>query len=1177
MVKSNPGNWNWVSGSSKWQSGVLSGVTFEVWTGSTAVTNSAGTVIIPANTKVTNNASVGITGFNSSGQVVTGTDGKCSVRIPYGSYIIKEISTPIGYVKSDNVNVTISSSTASKTITNTPIRIGIKVKKKDAATGAALSGAVFGVYAGENIYSYDGGTLLWAKDSLIGQGTTDANGYALYSDLEWLPAASANRTTGYKYYVREISPPPGYKATDQVFEFTSDTTAQAGVIDIVYTAEIPNTPFVPVRIHKTTEDAYSGMVSGNGCYSLAGAQFAIYETMAKAQTNNAADRVKFDVVNASNAVTASNQTVLTVGSDGYTPYCRLEPGKTYYFREIAAGRGYVLPEGDSAIHSVTVTPAAQQTFTIANTPAVDPITLTLEKTNYAGDPPVPLTGAQFQVEFYPGVYTESTLPSSATKTWVIQTIKSGNYYRAGFDRPGSIVTAQSDSFWVRTASGVQEKAAAELTESELVNLRFPFGTYVITEIRAADGYLNDPTFTIGGNSRSDKLVIQIHATSDSDASPAWTLANGAYITDLPITATNTAAVADTVKPTVETELVGYESDGSSTKTPAAKSSITLTDTVTISTLDDFQGKTIRAEGHLYLVSLDGTSVSEIGNGTVTASANISVDELTETATFNYTMNASEIFGRTLVAYVEVYDADNNLIASHTDAGDTRQQITFRETGSASFYKHGDQLVGVTNNPNGTVTFNYEDTGLTGVTFQVVAAADIRNVRGERIYSSGQVVMDAVVTSDEAGKEGMIILEDLPFGSYILKETASDGKHTLAEDTPFIVNAETGDAVSVDHDIPNTRKTVTVDLEKVGSVNTSQPVPGAKYGLYANEDVMNYKGEKVLDRETLVAYAITDDLGKAVFATAGSAAADLPVGYTWIVRELYVPAGYDLDDTEYLVSFTDTDSDVAHIDRHVDGSDGDGKVTDAQQPGEIVLTKLNATGNRLPGTKYVLEYALSENGPWNPVFYNDGSTGDGYVAGGCDSDGLGSDGSLTTDSNGVAAFTGLLADGTVFYRVTEISTPDGYQLLTENILVGTLPRAADDSVVISRYDIDGDGIPDKFDELILSRTLEGWAGYELASGAGDVNGDGSVNAADLNLLKQFNINARNHDVASGDMPFNRRYVLTYTVTNSAVLELPRTGSQGFAWIPFVCAGLFAAGAVSIACAVGSRRKKKATIS
>ena len=64
-----------------------------------------------------------------------------------------------------------------------------------------------------------------------------------------------------------------------------------------------------------------------------------------------------------------------------------------------------------------------------------------------------------------------------------------------------------------------------------------------------------------------------------------------------------------------------------------------------------------------------------------------------------------------------------------------------------------------------------------------------------------------------------------------------------------------------------------------------------------------------------------------------------------------------------------------------------------------------------------------------------------TAGGCTSPDL-KNGTLTTDETGVVEFTGLLADSSIQYRLTEIDAPEGYSLLTEPVYEGTLPVSVD---------------------------------------------------------------------------------------------------------------------------------------
>ena len=105
---------------------------------------------------------------------------------------LKEISVPTGYqidTKSYNVTLAIGKTTT-KNVTDKRVNAKINIAKQDAETGnaaqgdATLEGAVYGLYAREDIVHPDGRTgTIHKKDSLITSLTTDKNGEASVSDL----------------------------------------------------------------------------------------------------------------------------------------------------------------------------------------------------------------------------------------------------------------------------------------------------------------------------------------------------------------------------------------------------------------------------------------------------------------------------------------------------------------------------------------------------------------------------------------------------------------------------------------------------------------------------------------------------------------------------------------------------------------------------------------------------------------------------------------------------------------------------------------------------------------------------------------------------------------------------------------------------------------------------------
>lgn len=153
-------------------------------------------------------------------KAVTGIDGKAVYQadLPIAnSYYMKELGAPAGYVRNgeDVYSFTFRYTTDKEatvsfnhTFQNERINAKIKLVKEDSETGktaqgdATLEGAVYGLYAREDIVHPDGQTgVLYPAGTQIATLTTDTEGNAEVADL-YLG----------KYYVKELTPPVGYLA-----------------------------------------------------------------------------------------------------------------------------------------------------------------------------------------------------------------------------------------------------------------------------------------------------------------------------------------------------------------------------------------------------------------------------------------------------------------------------------------------------------------------------------------------------------------------------------------------------------------------------------------------------------------------------------------------------------------------------------------------------------------------------------------------------------------------------------------------------------------------------------------------------------------------------------------------------------------------------------------------------
>ena len=104
-------------------------------------------------------------------------------------------------------------------------------------------------------------------------------------------------------------------------------------------------------------------------------------------------------------------------------------------------------------------------------------------------------------------------------------------------------------------------------------------------------------------------------------------------------------------------------------------------------------------------------------------------------------------------------------------------------------------------------------------------------------------------------------------------------------------------------------------------------------------------------------------------------------------------------------------------------------TNALRPGKITIQKVDTLGNPLSGAVFLLEWSTDgEN--WNPIVYSES-----IQAGGCSNPDV-VDGCITTGADGLASWENLHPG--LYYRVTEVKAPGGYQLLTEPVFTGKLP-------------------------------------------------------------------------------------------------------------------------------------------
>ena len=208
--------------------------------------------------------------------ITTGADGKATytVDLPISnSFYIAETKAPVNYVRnSDDVysfNFSVMSQDKAKatfahTFKNDRTTAKIQIFKVDKETGKAvpqgdakLEGAVYGLYARENIVHPDGKTgVIFKAGDLVATLTTDAKG-----------ACSIDNLYLGKYYVKEITPSEGYlldeEEHDVVCDYEGDLIPQV-LRSTTSKEQVIKQPFQLIKVSDNGDDTEAPLLSGAG-------------------------------------------------------------------------------------------------------------------------------------------------------------------------------------------------------------------------------------------------------------------------------------------------------------------------------------------------------------------------------------------------------------------------------------------------------------------------------------------------------------------------------------------------------------------------------------------------------------------------------------------------------------------------------------------------------------------------------------------------------------------------------------------------------------------------------------------------------------------------------------------------------------------------------------------------
>lgn len=325
------------------------------------------------------------------------------------------------------------------------LTIGAAAPKEALAAPATISGQAY-IHCTNPGQTNGDGNVFDVTISYSGHSFSGYTGYCQDHGLPypadgWYPFTGTWTGSGYDILIDSRGAMPHPECV-----FTSGPCQRVGGLDTLFN------PLGDMDLLKKSSNP--AVSDGNACYSLAGAVYSVYGSQADAQSGS------------------NRLATLVTNADGYAKATGLQMG-AYYVKETTPAKGYAL---DGTVYPVQVEPAECAHVnggTVYDVPQDDPAIMWVGKIDLDTTLNMPqgsasLAGAQYTVKYYAGYYDNvADLPSSATRTWVVETNEDG----AAVLDPAYRVSG--DDFYFNT----------------LGDVTIPLGTVSIQETKAPQGYL----------------------------------------------------------------------------------------------------------------------------------------------------------------------------------------------------------------------------------------------------------------------------------------------------------------------------------------------------------------------------------------------------------------------------------------------------------------------------------------------------------------------------------------------------------------------------------------------------------------------------------------------------------------------------------------------------------------
>ena len=232
-------------------------------------------------------------------------------------------------------------------------------------------------------------------------------------------------------------------------------------------------------------------------------------------------------------------------------------------------------------------------------------------------------------------------------------------------------------------------------------------------------------------------------------------------------------------------------------------------------------------------------------------------------------------------------------------------------------KKGEKLTDVTTSlteygEKYTPVYKYE--GLEGVTYNIIAAEDIKSPDGQEVYVQKGTIVDTITT----GQDGIATTKDLYLGEYEIEEIVTPIGYIKDDNIENVVLENENSLVKVEtlnKELTNIRQKLNVTFEKeykdVEYTNGENQEIWSIFGIYANQNIKNSEGTVVIAKDSLMDIIKIENDEISITSTI-----DLPEG-KYYVKELDTSFPYTISEEIKEVTLSYVENNLEYVTAQLD--------------------------------------------------------------------------------------------------------------------------------------------------------------------------------------------------------------------------------------------------------------------